>query len=104
MVGSNVAMAAPLPVGYVDVVCRIVDVDDRTDRYRFTYGTLPTHPEQGEESFTVTRASDGHVDFEIVAASRPRHLLARLMPPVARRLQARAVARYLDAMEANALG
>jgi uncharacterized protein (UPF0548 family) len=98
-VGVEVAMAAPLPVGYVDVVCRVVGVIDEPDRYGFTYGTLPVHPEQGEESFTVTRETSGVVTFEIVAASRPRHVLARACPPVARLLQSRATNRYLTAMQ-----
>jgi uncharacterized protein (UPF0548 family) len=94
-----VAMAAPLPIGWVEVVCRVVDVVDEPNRFGFTYGTLSVHPEQGEESFTVVHADDGGVAFEIVAASRPRHVLARAVPPVARRLQAAATNRYLAAME-----
>ncbi len=91
-------MAAPLPIGWVEVVCRVVDVIDEPDRFGFTYGTLSVHPEQGEESFTVIRASDGNSEFRIVAASRPRHVLARALPPVARRLQRAATNRYLAAM------
>ncbi len=98
-VGSVVAMAAPLPVGWVEVVCRVVEVVDEPDRFGFTYGTLSTHPEQGEESFTVIRASDGSISYQIVAASRPRQVLARMFPPVARRLQAAATGRYLAAMQ-----
>lgn len=98
-IGANVAMAAPLPFGYVDVVCRVVDVIDEPDRYGFAYGTLPVHPEQGEESFTVARDAGEVVIFEIVAASRPRHVLARACPPVARRLQSRATDRYLTSMQ-----
>jgi len=99
-VGLVVAMAAPLPVGWIDVVCRVVAVVDEPERFGFTYGTLPIHPEQGEESFTVTRSDDGGFIFEIVAVSRPRQLLARAVPPVARRLQAAATNRYLKAMHA----
>lgn len=99
-VGAVVAMAAPLPLGFIDVVCRVVDVIDMPDRFGFTYGTLQVHPERGEESFTVVRHDDGSVVFEIAAASRPRHLLARACPPVARRLQRSATTRYLDAMSA----
>ena len=97
--GQTVAIAAPLPIGFVDVVCRVVTVIAEPDRAGFAYGTLPTHPERGEESFVVTRHGAG-TRFDIVAVSRPAHPLARLVPPVARRLQAAAVRRYLDAMEA----
>lgn len=96
---SVVAMAAPLPVGWIEVVCRVVAVVDEADRFGFTYGTLPVHPEEGEESFTVSRTDDGAITFEIVAASRPRQLLARSFSPVARRLQAAATGRYLAAMQ-----
>ena len=97
-VGAVVAMAARLPVGYIEAVCRVVDVVDQPDRYGFAYGTLAVHPEQGEESFTVVRTADGSVSFEIAAVSRPRHLLARACPPGARILQRAATGRYLDSM------
>jgi uncharacterized protein (UPF0548 family) len=100
-VGEVVAMSAPLPVGYVDATCRVVSVTDEPDHYGFTYGTLPVHPERGEESFTVERAADGDVTFRIVAVWRARHPLARLCPPVTRRLQRSATERYLDAASAS---
>jgi uncharacterized protein (UPF0548 family) len=97
-VGANVAMSAPLPVGHVDAVCRVVAVEDTSGRFGFTYGTLSEHPERGEERFTVLRAADSHVEFEIVAVSQPQHPLARAFGPIARRLQQSATERYLDAM------
>ncbi len=103
-VGMVVAIAAPLPIGFVEVVCRVVDVVDEPDRCSFAYGTLPVHPEQGEESFAVTRGADDEVSFEIVAVSRPKDLLARACPPIARRMQRSATHRYLDAMRAAAVG
>ena len=96
-VGTNVAMGAPLPVGFVDVTCRVVAVVDEPDRRGFAYGTLPVHPEGGEEAFVIVRDDSG-VRFEIEAVSKPRHPLARLVPPVADRLQNQAVQRYLSAM------
>lgn len=95
-----VAMSAPLPVGYIDVVCRVVAVVDEPDRFGFTYGTLPAHPQRGEESFIVDRASDGSVTFTITAVSRPAHPLARVASPIARRLQHAATNRYFAAMTA----
>lgn len=83
---------------YVDIVCRIVDVNNEPGRVGFSYGTLSNHPEQGEESFTVHRRRDGEIVFEIVAVSRPRQVLARAFPPDARYLQRAATNRYLDAM------
>lgn len=102
--GDIVAMAAPLPVGFVEVVCRVVAVEDGPKRYTFTYGTTSLHPEQGEELFAVELADDGSVDFTIVAISRARHPLARLAPPIARRLQRHATNRYLDGLERLARG
>jgi uncharacterized protein (UPF0548 family) len=102
-VGTNVAMAAPLPIGFTFVTCRVVAVDDEPDRFAYAYGTLPVHPEQGEERFEVVRTGEA-VTLRIVVFSRPQQLAARLAGPVARMLQARATSRYLDAMEAVASG
>jgi uncharacterized protein (UPF0548 family) len=99
-VGDVVALCAPLPIGHVDAVCRIVWVIDEPDRFGFAYGTLPEHPEDGEESFVVSMSESGVVRFEITAVSRPRHIMARAAPPIARVLQRRATGRYLDAMTA----
>ncbi len=104
VVGNVVALAAPLPIGFVEAVCRIVDLDESDHRRGFVYGTLATHPESGEESFVVTIDPDESVRFEIVAVSRPRHPLARLAPPIARRLQEQAIGRYLDAVRSSANG
>lgn len=96
--GTNVAFSAPLPIGFIDGTCRIVAVVDEPDRFGFAYGTLSIHPEQGEESFVVTNG-DGSVTFDVVGISRPTQPLARMLPPIADRLQDRAVRRYLSAME-----
>ena len=93
-------MCAPLPIGFVEVVCRVIEIVDLPDRFGFAYGTLSVHPEQGEESFTVIRRTDGTTVFEIVSVSRLRHFLARALPPVARTLQRAATVRYLNAMTA----
>lgn len=97
-VGTNVAMCAPLPIGYIDVTCRIVSVVDEPSRYGFAYGTLSVHPEQGEESFVITRHSSG-TTFDVVSVSRPVHPIARAVPFLGDILQDRGVRRYLGAME-----
>jgi uncharacterized protein (UPF0548 family) len=97
-VRTNVAISAPLPVGYADVTCRIVAVVDEPDRSGFAYGTLSVHPEQGEEAFIVSRTGTG-LQFDITAVSRHRHPLARLAPAIADRMQASAAQRYLHSME-----
>jgi uncharacterized protein (UPF0548 family) len=98
--GTNVVIVAPLPVGFVEATCRIVRVVDQPDRFGFAYGTLSVHPERGEESFVVSRRPDGSATFDVVAVSAPAHPLARLVPPIAGRLQDRAARRYLAAMRA----
>lgn len=99
-VGAVVAMAAPLPIGFIEIVCRVVAVVDRPGCFGFSYGSLAVHPEQGEESFYVLHGPDDDITFKIVAVSRPRHLLARACPPIARHLQRAATNQYLDAMQA----
>ncbi|MET8066966.1 DUF1990 domain-containing protein [Micromonospora sp. NPDC005686] len=54
---------------------------DEPDRAGFGYGTLPGHPEVGEEAFLVTRGADG-VWFEVTAFSRPAQWYARAGGPV----------------------
>jgi uncharacterized protein (UPF0548 family) len=77
--------------------CRIVQVVDEPDLYGFAYGTLPSHPEQGEESFLLSRDGDT-IRFEIAAFSRPHDLLTKVGGPVARAVQRRATQQYLDGM------
>lgn len=97
--GTVVAVDVPLAAGvHVVAACRVVWVVDEPDRFGFGYGTLPVHPESGEEAFVVGRVAGGDVTATIVAFSRPRHPLVRLGGPVARRRQVRATQGYLDAL------
>jgi len=92
-------LALPLPVaGWALAPGRVVYLLDETRRSGFAYGTLPGHPERGEEAFMAVRA-DGRIRFEVTAFSRPRDPLARLGKPVARALQVRTIKAYLTAME-----
>jgi uncharacterized protein (UPF0548 family) len=72
---------------------RIVYVVDEHGPVRcwgFAYGTLPGHAESGEERFRVEwHVADDSVWYDILAFSRPRHILARLGKPLVRRLQKR---------------
>jgi uncharacterized protein (UPF0548 family) len=83
-------------VGPVHVVggCRILHVVDEPGRFGFVYGTLPSHPEVGEEAFTVVDGDDG-VRFEVMAVSRWREPLVRMAAPLARAVQVRTTRRYL---------
>lgn len=73
--------------------CRIVYVVDETGpvhRYGFAYGTLPGHVERGEERFLIEwdRSTD-QVWFDILAFSKPNHVLTQLGYPLVRRSQKR---------------
>jgi uncharacterized protein (UPF0548 family) len=103
-VGAVVAVDVPLVVLHVIATCRIAWVIDEPDRFGFGYGTLPIHPESGEEAFVVERDPHdvaGPVRLVITAFSRPRHPLVRLAGPMARRQQAQATKGYLDALAAH---
>jgi uncharacterized protein (UPF0548 family) len=81
--------------------CRVVHAigDSGGREFGFTYGTLSSHAERGEESFTVRLDPDtGYVTYTIRAVSRPRALLAWLGYPVTRRLQAKFRADSVAAM------
>jgi len=93
--GATVLTTFPLQLGFAVVPCRIVYVTDDGHSFGFAYGTLPGHPECGEEAFHVRQDGEGLVTFEIVAFSRPALLLTRLGHPLARRAQARTTRAYL---------
>ncbi|RZS80016.1 uncharacterized protein (UPF0548 family) [Motilibacter rhizosphaerae] len=99
-VGQEVVVVAGLRWGAVVAACRIVRVVDEPDAYGFAYGTLPLHPEVGEEGFVVRRelrpdGSTGEVSVHVRAVSRAVALPARLAPPLARLVIAGYVRGYL---------
>ncbi len=59
-VGATVGIITRVGPVHVLAACRIVAVVDEPDRYGFAYGTLPAHPEEGEERFLVTRGRRRH--------------------------------------------
>jgi uncharacterized protein (UPF0548 family) len=71
--------------------CRIIYVVDQPgpiSTFWFAYGTLPDHAETGEERFLIEwNQSTNEVWYDILAFSRPRHVLARLGYPIVRRMQ-----------------
>jgi uncharacterized protein (UPF0548 family) len=93
---TDIAVAGPV---HVVATCRIVEVVDEPDRFGFAYGTLRTHPEQGEEAFVVQRDEDGVVRGVVTAFSRGNGPLMRLAAPVVRRQQAAGTLGYLDALQ-----
>lgn len=113
--GLGVASSAPaVGVGEVVVLrlgppgvglrapCRVVYLIDEPRRQGFGYGTLPGHPESGEEAFVLTLGQDDTVSLTITAASRPATLLTRLGGPVTRAVQHAVISRYLKALKGPA--
>ncbi|MFD8701974.1 DUF1990 family protein [Kitasatospora sp. NPDC059648] len=80
------------------IPCRVVWTEAGPDRIGFAYGTLPGHPECGEESFLVSMDAEGEVWFEVAAFSRLSAWYARLGRPVALLCQHLAIERYLAAV------
>ncbi|WP_194814627.1 DUF1990 family protein [Nocardia sp. XZ_19_385] len=79
-----------LGVGPVGIIapCQVVYVLDEPDRRGFAYGTLPGHPESGEELFAVEYdCADDSVYGVVVAFSRPGTWYTRLGGPVVRVVQ-----------------
>ncbi len=100
MSGAVVVMRLGIGRASLRVPCRVVHTVDEPDRIGFAYGTLPGHPENGEEQFVVERAADGGVRLTVSAFSRPATTLARLGGPVTPWVQRRITQRYLRALEA----
>jgi uncharacterized protein (UPF0548 family) len=69
---------------------RVVYVVAERRRFGFAYGTVPEHPERGEERFLIEwNPEDDSVWYELLAVSQPGHWLARAAYPYARYEQAR---------------
>lgn len=101
-VGSVVRMRLGVGPLAVKIPCRVIYVVDEPDRRGFGYGTLPGHPESGEESFLVSIDPAGTVTATITAFSRPGTLLTRLARPVTWWVQGWALRRYAQAVRAGA--
>jgi uncharacterized protein (UPF0548 family) len=78
--------------------CRVVWTVDTPGRRGFGYGTLPRHPENGEEAFVASTDSAGRVWVEIVAFADPGRWYTRLAAPAVPPLQRIAVAAYARAV------
>ena len=88
-----------VPLWPVDVPCRVVAVVDEPDRAGFAYGTLPGHPESGEEAFLVEHLADDSVVLRIRAFSRPSSWLFRLAYPAVLAMQSTYTRRYARSLE-----
>ncbi len=86
-------------LGPVVAPCRVVYVVDESDRRGFAYGTLPGHPECGEELFLVRYdPTTRDVIAEVTAFSRHATWWSRLGAPVTSLMQRLITDRYLRAL------
>lgn len=67
--------------------CQVVRVVADGTRTGFAYGTLPGHPESGEEGFLVERDRHGTVYLTVTALSRPARWFLRVVTPAVRAFQ-----------------
>jgi uncharacterized protein (UPF0548 family) len=91
---AGVSVESRLGIGPLRLVapCRVVWAETGERRAGFGYGTLPGHPECGEEAFVVERVDDDAVWLTVIAFSRPARLASRLagpLVPIFQRLYAR---------------
>lgn len=94
--GLEGAVLVPVLGRAVRAPFRVTRVVQEPDRVGFAYGTLPGHPEVGEEAFLVRREGLETV-FELRALSRPAFPYS-LAAPVGTALQERFTERYLRAL------
>jgi uncharacterized protein (UPF0548 family) len=94
--GAVTVVALRFGPTFVLAPCKVVYVTDDPARFGFAYGTLPGHPERGEEAFHVERGHDGEISFGVIAFSRPADLLGRVGSPIARAVQERVTRAYLE--------
>jgi len=77
---------------------RVIYVVDEPRRRGFAYGTLPGHPEDGEEAWVIDHRDDDSVWITVRAFSRPANGWWWLVNPVLRVFQELYTRRYLRAL------
>jgi uncharacterized protein (UPF0548 family) len=96
--GTVVLLSAGAGPARLSAPCRVVYVVSEPWRCGFAYGTLPGHPESGEEAFLLEQQDDGTVTFTVTAFSRAATALARAAGPLGRAIQSHLTSRYLRAL------
>ncbi len=80
------------------IPCRVVWTLHTERRRGFAYGTLPGHPESGEECFLLDHGANDEVWLTIAAFTRPGDALVRAFGPVGPTIQRFYVRRYATAI------
>ncbi|GAA3742408.1 DUF1990 domain-containing protein [Leifsonia bigeumensis] len=96
--GDTALLVVPFWFFGVHAPCRVIYVIDEPNRKGFAYGTLPGHPESGEEAFIVDQTEDGSVWLTIRAFSRPAGWLWWMVYPVLRLTQTMITRRYFRSL------
>jgi uncharacterized protein (UPF0548 family) len=91
--------SALLGIGFgIKFPVRVIYVVDEPRRKGFAYGTLPGHPEDGEESWIIEHRDDDSVWITVRAFSRPANRWWWAVYPVLRVVQEYYTRRYLRAL------
>lgn len=97
--GDSATLVIPVfGISAVKAPARVVYVIDEPTRKGFAYGTLPGHPESGEEAFVVELMPDGSVWLTITAISRPSAWFWWMCYPILKMFQAFYTRRYLSSL------
>lgn len=96
--GDTVLLVIPFGPFGVKAPARVVYVVDEPATKGFAYGTLPGHPEDGEEAFIIEHRDDDSVWITIRAFSVPSSPFWRAVGPVLRVVQEFYTRRYLAAL------
>lgn len=96
--GSTVTLLIPFGPVRIPAAARVVYVVREPRMVGFAYGTLPGHPETGEEAFLVEHRPDDTVWIDIRAFSRPANGFWWLVSPALRLTQEFYTRRYLRAL------
>lgn len=96
--GDTVKLRIPLGPFGVNSPARVIYVVEEAKIVGFAYGTLPGHPEEGEEAFIVEHRDDDSVWITIRAFSRPSSRFWMAVSPILRVVQEFYTRRYLRAL------
>jgi uncharacterized protein (UPF0548 family) len=96
--GSVVLLGIGVGALRIRAPCRVIYTITEPQRKGFAYGTLPGHPESGEEAFTISHRDDGLVVVTITAFSRPATTAARAAGPLGLLIQRHVTRSYLRAL------
>jgi uncharacterized protein (UPF0548 family) len=97
-VGAQARLSIGVGPLLIPARCEVVEVVDTDSEAGFAYGTLPGHPERGEEAFLIRQLENAAVVGSVAAFSRPARWGGPLVSPLAQRAQRIVARRYLVAM------